>query len=548
MRGRRGAVASPHHLATDAGLDILRAGGSAVDAAITVNAVLAVVAGYDCGLGGDAFWLIWDSAAAKAMALNGSGRAGSGAKIEAARAMGYREIPERGPWSVTVPGAVHSWGAAHGRYGRLGWADLMAPAIDLAAEGFAAGEMWVAQVERGATSLGEHPDWARVYRPAGRAWRPGATVRLPALAQTLRLLAAEGPEAAYAGSLGRRTTMFLRAAGAPFGHGDLAAHRSDWGEPIAVPYRGLMAMSHPPNSCGVVALQTLRMLELLGAPDGAFDGRGWSDPGWVHLGLEASRLALAERDRHLTDGAAMDAALVEAMLSPERAAVLAGRIDARRALPPEEAVLATGSDTAYIATADDEGGLVSLLASNFRSFGSGLVDPATGIVFHDRGAFFRLDPDHPNALAPGKRTTHTLSPGMLMRDGHPWIAHGSMGGEIQPQVFAQFVSAVVDGGADIATAIAAPRWAARMPEPQAPATRTELESRMHPSIEARLRELGHAVDIVGPWAPEMGRAHAIEVVRPTGEARVGGEPRPLREDVTYAAAHDPRSEGSAVAW
>ena len=548
VRGRRGAVASPHHLATDAGLDVLRAGGSAVDAAIAVNAVLAVVAGFDCGLGGDAFWLIWDPAASKVVALNGSGRAGSGATIEAARALGYRELPERGPWSVSVPGAVHSWGVAHARYGRRPWAELLAAAVALAADGFAAADAWVAQVEQSAAVLGRDGDWARIYRPADRAWTPGDVVRLPALAKSLRQLADEGPEAAYSGSLGRRSSSFLRAAGAPLGPGDLAAHRSEWGEPIAVPYRGLLATSHPPNSCGVVALQTLRVLEQLGAPQGTFDGRGWTDPEWVHLGLEASRLALAERDRQVTDGAAMDAGLVEAMLSPERAAVLAGRVDPLRAMAPQAASLPAGGGTVYIATADAEGGLVSLLSSNYRSFGSGLVDPATGIVFHDRGAFFRLDPDHPNALAPGKRTAHTLSPGLLLRDGRPWVVHGSMGGEIQPQVFAQLVSAIVDGGADIATAVAAPRWAARMPAQLAPPTRTEVESRMREQVIERLRALGHEVDLVAPWEPGMGRAHAIEVVRSAGPGRAPGEPRSLREDVTFAATSDPRSEGAAAAW
>jgi len=196
-----------------------------------------------------------------------------------------------------------------------------------------------------------------------------------------------------------------------------------------------------------------------------------------------------------------------------------------------------GGGTVYVATADRWGNAVSLLQSNYQGFGSGLVDPATGIAFHDRGAFFRLDPQHPNALASGKRPTHTLAPGMLLRGGRPWVVHGSMGGEIQPQVFSQVVSALVDGEADVATAVAAPRWAAMMQRQHGPADLTELECRIHDEVPEALRAKGHEVTVREPWASSMGHAHALEIVR--DEAG---------EVVSYAAASDPRAEGSAAAW
>ncbi len=537
LRGRHGAVASPHHLATAAGMLVLRTGGSAVDAAIATNAALAVVAGHSCGLGGDAFWIIWDATANAAVTLNGSGRAGSGASIAGARQAGHTAMPARGPWSVTVPGGVHSWGEAHRRFGRLDWRFLLTPAIDLAS-GFPASHGWIDAIERSATVFGTAGDWARVYRPTDRAVHPGDIVRLPALERTLRSLFDEGADALYTGSLAGLTATYFESQGVPIVAADLAAHQSDWGVPLSIDYRGFTALSHEPNSVGVVALQTLAMLGRFPAPASAgFDGRGWADADWIHLGLEASRLALAERDAHVTDALHMAPGEVDEMLSDAHLDELAARIDPRRTMPLRPGSLPAGGGTVYIAATDQWGNAVSLLESNYQGFGSGLVDPATGIAFHDRGAFFRLDPRHPNALAPGKRPTHTLAPGMLLRGGAPWIVHGSMGGEIQPQIFAQLVSAVVDGKSDVATAVAAPRWAAMMRTQHGPADLTELESRLPPSVATVLSEKGHDVVMREPWASSMGHAHAIEIVRDE-----------KGDVVSFAAAADPRSEGSAAAW
>jgi gamma-glutamyltranspeptidase/glutathione hydrolase len=538
VRGSHGAVASPHHLATEAGIGVLRAGGSAVDAAIATNAALAVVAGYACGLGGDAFWLIHDPGTGDVVALNGSGRSAAGASLEAIAAAGLRVMPERGPWTVTVPGAIHSWGVAHGRFGRIAWADLLAPATELA-HGFAASRRWVDAVESGARTYGADGDWARVYRPAGAPLRVGQRVELPALARTLEQLANDGPDVAYQGALADQAARYLEGVGSPLRAVDFAEHRSDWGLPIGVDYRGVTSLTHPPNSCGVVALETLAILAWFDPPaPAAFDGQGVRDPRWVHLSLEASRLALRDRDRWLTDPDAMTDDAVGQMLDPARASTLAARIDPDRTPTPVATTLPAGGGTIYLATADADGGLVSLIESNYAGFGSGLVDPGTGISYQNRGAFFRLDPDHPNVLAPRKRTMHTLTPGMLVRGGRPWIAHGSMGGEIQPQVFAQFVSAVVDGGLDVATAIGAPRWAAEVDGHLGAPSLTLLESRYHSDVVEGLRARRQRPELVEAWSSGMGHAHAIEVVQTSGPER----------GRTFAAATDPRSEGLPGAW
>jgi gamma-glutamyltranspeptidase/glutathione hydrolase len=519
-------VASPHFLASQAGLGILRAGGNAIDAAIATNAALSVVAAHSCGLGGDAFWLIWDGTTIHA--LNGSGRSAARATIEAAHAAGHDTMPVRGPWTVTVPGAIRSWGDAHARFGKLAWADLLAPAIDLA-DGFPATNGWASSIERSARVYGEQGDWAKTFRPLGRPWRVGEIVRLPNLARTLRTLASDGADAAYTGALAQQAADYLEQAGSPLRTADLAAHTSTWTTPISIDYRGFTSVSHPANCAGPMALEMLGLLRHFDAP-AAFD-----EPRWVHLGLQTARLAIADRDAYLTDPDFMVAGAADAFTDADRLAGLAAMIDPDRAAPVPR-VPAHSGGTVYLATGDGDGKLVSLIESNWMGFGSGLVDPATGVSYHNRGSLFRLDPTHANALAPGKRTFHTLTPGMLLRDGRPWIAHGSMGGEIQPQVFAQFVSAIVDGGVDIASALALPRWLAQPDGFLAPPSISLLEGRFSADLAADLTRRGHDVRWAADFDSTTGHANAVELV-------------PADTDTfSLAAATDPRTEGAATAW
>jgi gamma-glutamyltranspeptidase/glutathione hydrolase len=539
-RGARGAVVAPHHLATAAGLRVLEEGGSAVDAAIATNAVLAVVMPSACGLGGDAFWLVWDPATGRQYGLNGSGRAAAAMDPAALRARGLERMPLQGPLTITVPGAVRSWGDGHGRWGRLDLATVLAPAIALAEGGFPASEGFTAAVERAApgieAAIGPRSGWATMFRPAGRPWRPGERIRQPALAATLERLASEGPDDYYEGELARRIAEGLAAAGSPVTAADLAGHTSTWTDPISVDYRGTLVTTHPPNSQGFVALEILNVLVGFEPPSpGAFGPAGCEDPRWAHLGIEAAKLAMADRDAELTDPEARDIPLGR-LLDKSYATSLATRIDPARAARPPASTNPRGGGTIWLGVVDRDGMAVSLIESNYGGFGSGVADPAIGIHYQNRGSYFSLDPDHPNVLAPGKRTLHTLMPGMLLRDGRPWVVVGSMGGDAQPQIHAQVVSALVDGGVDVATAVGAPRWFVEPAEHFAPAVEVRAEPRFREGVLDGLAALGHPIVMAGPFDGALGHCHAIELVE--GGPALGG---------TLAAATDPRSEGLPAA-
>jgi len=549
VNGSRGAVVAPHQLASEAGLEILRAGGNAVDAAIATNAALAVVSAHSCGLGGDAFWLIWPGdggpwpagsdarpprsaggAPKRLVGLNGSGRAGSLATIERLREAGHTSMPMWSPLSITVPGAMRSWADAHARFASLPFSELLAPAIELA-EGFPASAGWIGAVERAAAQFGIDGGWAQVFRAHGRPWREGETVRLAPLGATLRRLAGDGPADFYEGALGARQADFLAESGAFITAPDLAAHTSTWTRPIGIPYRDALATSHPPNSSGVIALLTLAILERFAPPRNEFDAN------WIHTAIEASRLALEDRERVLAEPEAMAPGALEGLLDPSHAAGLALRIDPRRSGIARPSAISRGGGTVFLAAADRWGGLVSLLQSNWHGFGSGVVDPQTGIAYQDRGVSFSLDPSHPNALAPGKRTAHTLTPGMLFRDGRPWVAHGSMGGEVQPQVYAQVVSALVDRDVDVATAVSAPRWGLQTRSILEPPEHLLLESRFPDALVDDLAARGYPIRMLEPYDSAVGHCHAIEVRRRADGAIDG-----------FAAATDPRSEGAPAVF
>jgi gamma-glutamyltranspeptidase/glutathione hydrolase len=547
-RGRRGAVVAPHHLATEAGLQMLRAGGHAVDAAIAANAALSVVMPNACGLGGDAFWLIWDAkggpdGSGHQLALNGSGRSPSGADAATLRREGHQAMPARGPRSVTIPGAVRSWGDAHRRFGRMPVSAVLATAIELAEAGFPAWGELIEDIEHAvgvfAEPLGADAPFFAVYRPHGRPWRPGEIIRLPALAGTLRRLASDGFDAFYDGKLGARQVRLLAELGVACGPTDFRGHTSTWGEPIETTYRGVRVTTHPPNSSGVVALELLNILERFEPPDRGYGPDGLHDPSWAHLAIEAAKLAMADRDAHLTDPEAADVP-VDRLLDKAHASALAALIDRRRASIPKPATNPPGGGTAYLATVDAEGNAVSLIQSNYLGFGSGVLDPETGVHYQNRGSYFSLDPGHPNVLAPGKRTLHTLMPGMLFRAGQPepWIVAGSMGGDAQPQIHAQLVGDLVDGGLNIAQAVAAPRWSVEPRRHFDPPRDVLAESGFEPAFLEALAEMGHPVIPAGGFEAGIGHQHAIELVD-GGPAAPGG---------SLAAVTDPRSAGLPAVW
>ncbi len=527
-RGRRGAVVAPHHLATAAGLEVLAAGGHAVDAAIATNAALAVVMPNACGIGGDAFWLIWEQAAGTLRALNGSGRSAAAADAAALRAQGIATLPLRGPLSVTVPGAVRSWGDTHAAFGRLQRGQILAPAIDLARGGFPAWDGFIASVESMA-AVGD-ASFQQLFRPHGRPWRPGEIVRRPQIAGTLERLAADGFDAFYEGDLADRQATALATAGSAIRAADFRDHRSTWTEPLATTYRGVRIATHRPNSSGIVGLELLNILERFDPPATGSE----PDARWLHLGIEAAKLAMADRDRHLTDEAFREIPIAQ-LLDKEYAAELGGRIDERRASPATPAGNPRGGGTIYLATVDADGNAVSLIESNYGGFGSGVADAATGVHYQNRGAYFSLDPGHPNVLEPSKRTLHTLLPAMLFGEGsaEPWVVVGSMGGDAQPQILAQVVSGLVDLRRDVRTAVQAPRWFVEPEEHFAPPVEVRAEPRFPDGVLDDLRRLGHPVNEVAPFDSRLGHCHAIELV-------AGG---PAAADGSVAAATDPRSAG-----
>jgi gamma-glutamyltranspeptidase/glutathione hydrolase len=298
--------------------------------------------------------------------------------------------------------------------------------------------------------------------------------------------------------------------------------------------------THPPNSSGIVALELLNILETFDPPaPAAFGPAGCTDPRWIHLGIEASKLAMADRDANLTDPEFADCA-VDRLTSKAWARHVAAGIDPARPARPPAATSPRGGGTIYLATVDADGNAVSLIESNYMGFGSGVVDPETGIHYQNRGSYFSLDPAHPNVLAPRKRTLHTLMPGMLFRDGEaaPWIVTGSMGGDAQPQIHAQVVSALVDGGVDVAAAVGAPRWFVDGEEHFAPPVHVRAERRFAPKVLDELERLGHPLTRTVPFNGNLGHAHAIELVD-------GG---PAAQDGSLAAATDPRSAGLPAVW
>ena len=540
-RGSHGAVVAPHHLASAAGLGILRAGGSAVDAAIATNAVLAVVDGNACGIGGDAFWLIWDAAARRQSALNGSGRSSVRADAAALRRQGLERLPARGGPAVTVPGAVRSWGDAHDRFGRLSRAEILAPAIELALDGFPAWDGFIGAVERSASLfasvLGRDAAWFDVYRPHGRAWRPGERVRLPALGATLSRIADLGWDEFYAGQTADDQARTLDSAGSLIGRDDLAAHRSTWTEPIGIDYRGVRATSHPPNSSGFVALEILDDPRAVRAASGG-DVRG----------RHRRRPSLdPPRDRGLEAGDGRPGC------APDRPRRVAGsaRTAPRSRLRGRARRTDRSGPGGPTAGGDRPARRRHGLARRGRcrrqrrqphrvelhGLRLGRRVPPTGIAYQNRGSYFSLDADHPNVLAPSKRTLHTLLPGMLFRDGRPWVVLGSMGGDAQPQIHAQVVSALVDGGVDVATAVGMPRWFVEPAEHFAPPDTVRAEPRFRPGLLDGLEELGHPVARTAAFDSGLGHCHAIELV--------DGGPG---QDGTLAAATDPRSAGLPAVW
>ncbi|MBA3824899.1 MAG: gamma-glutamyltransferase [Ktedonobacterales bacterium] len=519
---RHGMVAAPHYLAAQAGLDLLKAGGNAVDAAIAASATLQVVYPFVCGLGGDVFMLLYDAASGHLHGLNGSGRAARGASIAALREQGHAQMPTYGIHTVTVPGCADGWGMAATRFGKLGLAAALQPAIQYAEAGFAVGPDLHSALTRMSAAEVAHPSWRAHFTPTGTVPAIGEVVRFPTLAASYRAIAAEGAAAFYRGDLAATMADFFAREGGFITREDLAEHHGDWVQPLSVRYAGHDIYELPPNTQGITALQMLGMLD--GLPLGATA----LDPQTLHAEIEAKKLAFADRDAYLTDPTHMRID-PQALIAPDYLAARRSLIDLTRAAPSVAPGGFTG-DTVYLCAADEAGNVVSLIQSNYMGFGSGVVVDGTGIVLQNRGAYFSLDPSHTNALVGGKRTLHTLIPSLALRDGKPSVVFGSMGGDGQPQTHAQVYTAVLRYGLNMQAAIELPRWVHGAEEGH---ETVRVEERLPSASSDGLRALGHDVQSVAAWDPMMGYAQGI-----TFDAANG----------VMSGGSDPRAEGCAAGW
>jgi gamma-glutamyltranspeptidase len=514
----RGMVASPNHLASQAGLRLLQQGGNAVDAAVATSAALAVLYPQNTSLGGDLLALVYDARSDDVHALNASGRAARRATIEFYTSRGYREIPSRGPLAaLTVPGAVDGWGKLLERFGRLEFGQVLRPAIEYAEQGSPVTDGLARWLRKDRDVLARYPSSAAAY--LGRDGRPpgiGERLIQPGLARSLRVLTRGGCETFYRGALGREVAAALSGAGSPLSAEDFAAHRSDWQEPIRASYRGRTAYQLGPNTQGFAALE---ILNILNGWDLHELGEGTA--AYYHYLVEATRHAFRDRDRHLSDPDFVDIPLSE-LLSQEHADRLRAQIDPNRAGQGIPQPL--GGDTVFLATADADGNLVALIQSIYWDFGSAFVAGETGIVLQNRGSFFSLDPAHPNRLEPEKRTFHTLIPAMLTEDGRPWLAYGTMGGEGQPQTQTALVTRIVDFGFDLQSAIEAPRWLLGRTW-GAPSSFLHLEERIPLEVIDELRAMGHPVAVAPAWDEQLGHAQAVAIDRERGVLLGGADPR-----------------------
>jgi gamma-glutamyltranspeptidase/glutathione hydrolase len=509
-------VACPHALASEAGVDALRSGGSAVDAAIAAASTLGVIYPHMCGIGGDAFWLIYDAADRKVSYLDGGGRAAASASLTHFKG---KAIPFRGiePATLTTPGAVASFCEAHARFGKLPLARCLEHAIGYARDGYPVSARLARWIAETASELAQDPASAALF-PVGKS-----QLANPALARTLEAIAAQGRAGFYEGEVAAQ----LAKLGGFFTERDFAAQRAYWGEPIRGSYRGVTICETPPPTQGCSVLEMLNLIEPLEL--GPFLG-----PDHVHLLVQAKQIAYHDRDRWLGDPRFAEVP-TERLISKAYAAERRRLIDPARALAWDQ-VPSYGSltgDTVYVAAVDADGNAASLIFSLYGTFGSCVTSGTTGVLMQNRGAYFSLDPAHPNRLEPGKVPLHTLIASLAFKEEKLWAALGCMGADGQPQIHLQAYVAMIDYGRDIQQALAAPRWlSGRFALGEARDT-LHIEARYPRETIDELVRRGHPIERWGEWEELAGHAHGITIDPATG-MRSGG--------------YDPRSDGAAIGY
>ena len=448
-----GMVCTSHPLASQIGLDILKQGGNAIDAAIAANAALGLMEPTGCGVGGDLFAIVWDAKTQKLYGLNGSGRSPKSMTLDTLKAMGLEKIPAYGPLPVSVPGAVDGWTSLHDKFGSMPLKKILAPAIQYAEEGFPVTELigyYLGSIDR--FSRMGYPNIKETYYDPNGGQRPknGDRYRNPALAYTYRAIAKKGREGFYEGDVAHTITDFIKEQGGFLSLEDLSSHRSQWVEPVSVNYRGYDVWELPPNGQGIAALQLLNILE-----NKDFSEVRWGSEEHLHLFTEAKKRVFEDRAKYYAD---MDMAKVpvEALLSKEYAAE--NYAELKHYASNYDAGEISAGETIYLTVADKDGNMISLIQSNYRGMGSGMVPPGLGFMLQDRGELFSLEEGYNNTYEPGKRPFHTIIPAFITKDGAPLMSFGVMGGDFQPQGHAQIVMNMVDYGMNVQEAGDAPRW------------------------------------------------------------------------------------------
>jgi gamma-glutamyltranspeptidase / glutathione hydrolase len=512
-----GMVVSSQPLASQAGLDILKRGGNAVDATVCMAAVLNVVEPMMTGVGGDAFILIYLAKTGEIKALNASGRAPYAATLDYFHEKKIAAIPDGGMLPVTVPGALDGWALVTERYGTMNLGELLQPAIRYAAEGFPVAEKAAHEWHKAAGKLSAHPNSAAQYLMNGRAPKAGEIFRQKNLAASLQKIAAGGKEVFYGGALAEEIVEFSRQNGGLLSLKDFTDHTSTWVDPIATDYRGYEIIEMPPNTQGMTVLQMLNMLE-------RFDIRshGYGSAEYIHLLVETKKLAFADRDRYLADPDVVHVPVAK-LIGKSYAAERAARIDRSRAQEYPPGLAPVAGDTQVFCAVDKDGNAVSFINSLFESFGCGLVGGDTGIALQNRGKLFSLDPAHPNCVAPHKRSQHTIMPAMVFKDQKPFLIWGVTGAHMQPQGQVQVLANLIDFGMPLQLAMDAPRVN------HLDGFEVALEPGFDASVVEELKRKGHKI---------------------VGEANFGGSQGILihPEYGTLLGGSDPRKDGCALGY
>jgi gamma-glutamyltranspeptidase/glutathione hydrolase len=520
-----GLVTSPHSLASAAGVDVLRAGGSAVDATIATSAALSVLYPHMTSIGGDAFWLIWDAKTRQVRYIDGGGRATSGGTIAAFARRGLSEVPIKGvlPGTLTVPGAVASWTEAHAAHGRLPLARCLDSAIGYARDGFPVTARLAQWRDMARPDLAKSPEAAAIFLERG------PVLKNPDLARTLQAVASDGWYGFYEGDVAKEMVRWSIANDGFFTSDDLKAQRADWAEPIKGTYRDVTIYETPPPTQGFAVLEMLNLLEPFELHKKPFLG-----PDTMHLMVQAKQLAYHDRDHHVADprfATVPTGRLISKAYADERRPLM----DPARALPWDR-IPSWGSlagDTVYVAAVDREGNAVSLIQSLYGIFGAAVVAGRTGVMLQNRSAYFSLDPKSPNKVEPGKTPLHTLIASLAYRDDRLWAVLGCMGADGQPQIHLQTYLAMIDHGCDIQEALEAPRFlSGRFAIGEARDT-LHMEARFPAGTIDALERRGHLVNRWGDWDETAGHAHGI-VIDPASGLRIGGS--------------DPRSDGAAIGY